>query len=134
MFRFAALSLIALGLASCGQQEPSIEGKWAWFNETNCEADRDTIEFSGISFVHRREGNIYVRGNDLAFQRTTEDGVARVTAIYRVDIENTNEGRIITLTFEPAGNRVLVFRGSTINGEAPEAAGRAMGRVLFRCE
>lgn len=128
MFRFAIVLLIALGLVSCGQQGPSIEGKWAWFDVASCDGDLDTIEFVGRDFIHRQAGEVLVRGQDVAYQQTTENGTPRVTAIYGVN------GRTISLTFEPQGGNVLIFRGSTINGVAPEGASRAMGRELFRCQ
>ncbi len=129
MFRFTIVLLIALGLVSCGPQGgASIEGKWAWFDASNCEGDVDTIEFAGRDFFHRQAGEILVQGQDVAYQQTTENGSPRVTAIYGVN------GRTISLTFEPQGGGILIFRGSTIDGVAPDGAARAMGRELYRCE
>ncbi len=132
MFRIALLLLIALGLSSCGERGPSIEGKWGWFEAAACEGDLDTIEFTPHGFFHRRQGEIFVEGQDVAYQNSSDGGAPRVTAIYVV--VNENNSRTISLTFEPQGTDVLIFRGSTIDGVAPEAAGRAMGRELYRCE
>ena len=145
MFRFVIVSLMALGLAACGQQggqANALQGKWGWVNPDACEGDRDTIEFAGSGFRHRRQGEDFVVGRDVAYQ-TNDQGW--ITATYIVDREG-GSARTISLTFEPstaerrndAGEvlqtyNVLIFRGSVIDGSSPDSASNVMGRPLFNC-
>jgi len=134
MFRLAAISLIALMLASCGQNKgPSIEGTWAWFDPASCEGNRDTVEFAGKEFFHRRQGSVYVHGVNVDYRVTNESGAEWVTASYTVETDDPNVTRTVALTFEPQGDNILLFRGSVVDGVAPANAGNVIGRELYRC-
>jgi len=134
MFRLAAVSLIALLLAGCGQNKgASIEGVWAWFDPESCVGDRDTVEFAGDEFFHRRQGAVYVHGIDVNYRVTDDAGVEWVTATYTVETDDPNLSRTVSLTFEPEGESTLLFRGSVVDGVAPPNAGNVIGRELYRC-
>jgi len=135
MFRTAAILLMALALVSCGSKGPNIEGKWAWFDPAACEADRDTIEFDGETFYHRRDGAVFVFGQNVSYRTTTENGASWVTATYTVESEDDAETvmRSVSLTFEPQGENTLIFQGSVVDGVAPRNAASAIGRELYRC-
>jgi len=128
MNRLAVCILLSLGLVSCSDQGPSIEGRWGWFNIENCEGDLDAIEFSRTEFFHRRNGEILVSGTDLAYQVSDAEEGPRTTAIYRI------ADRVLTLTFETQGTDVLIFRGATTNGQTSPAVANFLERELFRCE
>ncbi len=81
MNRIFVILLMSLGLVACSEQGPSLEGKWGWFTAEACEADRDTIEFAGTEFMHRRQGEVAVQGTDLAYRQTDAAGGARLTAV-----------------------------------------------------
>jgi len=146
MLRFGIVGIVALGLTACGQSastDNAVQGKWGWFNLEACEGDRDTVEFDGSTFTHRRNGEDFVVGRDVAYQ-TNDDGW--ISATYIVDLEN-GSSRTISLTFEPSVGRrnnaagedigphnVLLFRGSIIDGQAPESAGNVVGRPLVACD
>lgn len=140
MFRILTIAMLALGLVGCGEQGPSLEGKWAWFDAAACEGDRDTMEFSGVQFFHRQQGEVVVEGTGLAYRESDAEGSVRLTAVYGFN------GRVYELTFEPStnaptvenpdadGGDILIFRGSAVDGVVPPAAARAAGRILYRCE
>jgi len=131
MIRFFIVAMMSIGLMACVEQGPSVEGKWAWFDVASCEGDLDTIELSGTSFTRHLNGEVARLGRDLAYRQTDEEGATRVTAIYLWETEAAS--RTVTITFEPQGNDVLIYRGSTIDGQVPAGAAANLGRELFRC-
>lgn len=131
MNRIFVILLMSLGLVACGQQGPSIEGKWAWMDVAACEGDLDTIEFSGTNFTRRLRGEVNRQGRDLAYRQTDEAGSPRVTAVY-LWVEG-EVSRTVSITFEPQGNDVMIYRGSNIDGQVPPSAASTLGRELFRC-
>lgn len=133
MYRGLAIVLTALALASCGQSPAPLEGTWAWFDPTACEDNRDTIEFAGPDFYHRRMGDVFVESHDAAYRVTDDSGTEWVTATYSVTSAETGATRSVALTFEPQGDNILIFRGSVVDGSAPANAGNVIGRELYRC-
>ncbi len=128
MVRFAAVLMIALGLAACGQQGPTLEGRWAVFEAERCEGDADTMEFAGRSYFHRRGGNVVIEGSDLAYTLTDAENGERVTAIFNVN------GQVWQMTFEQESDNTLTFQGAAIDGAVSDQAERSVGRSLYRCE
>ena len=117
MFRIFFIAVIGLGLASCDNQGMSLDGKWAWMDVASCEGDLDTIEFSGTTFTRHLNGELRREGRDLAYRQTDEAGSPRTTAIYQWVAGEAS--RTVTITFEQTSNDVLIYRGSTIDGQVP---------------
>lgn len=128
MVRFAAVLMVALSLAACGQQGPTLEGRWGVFDAARCEGDTDTMEFADRTFSHRRGGNVVVSGTDLAFTTSDAADGERITAIFNVD------GQVWNMTFARVSDTELTFQGAAIDGEASVQAERSVGRSLYRCE
>jgi len=133
MFRGTAIALAALALVSCGPKVAPLEGTWAWFDPAACEGNRDTIEFAGQDFFHRRMGDVFVESHDVAYRVTGDEGTEWITATYGVQSVESGATRSVALTFEPQGDNTLIFRGSVVDGAAPANAGNVIGRLLYRC-
>ncbi len=128
MVRFAAVVMVALSLAACGQQGPTLEGRWAVFDAARCEGDTDTMEFAGRTYAHRRGGNVVVSGSDLAYTASDSADGERITAIFNVN------GQVWEMTFGQVSDNELTFQGAAIDGEASAQAARSVGRSLYRCQ
>lgn len=157
MIRVAAITILALALVSCGRGERTgapLQGKWGWFVPVACEDNRDAIEFDGRNFRHwalPRAGNeddapqvgeVIREGHDTVY---TQNEAGWITATYVIDRPDGGT-QTVALTFEPGSLRVgdgtedgaatrdiLVFRGSVIDGIAPENAAGFIGQPLYRC-
>lgn len=131
MLRFGIIGVLALGLAACGQGGPNVQGKWAWRDAANCEADTDVFEFTGGMFQHYRNGEVRTgeTGGNLSIDRVTEGDTSRVTTAF-VTVEG---GVTVSFTFEMLDENTMSLAGWTVNGNVPPAAQNAMGTQLFRC-
>jgi len=146
MIRIAALSILAMMLTACGRgEEPgaTLQGTWGWFDPSACEQNRDVIEFAGDRFLQWRSsvgesgfeeglGVIVREGRDVTY---SADDEGLVTATYTSD-DNSGVAYEVLFTVEPAmsgGQRALLFRGVTIDGEAPGQASGVIGLPLYYC-
>jgi hypothetical protein len=147
MVRAISIVLLAVSLASCGDQSGPLDGTWGWFDPAVCEGNRDTIEFAGRDFFHRRNGEVFVRGQNVRYHETDESGATWITATYGVEVPRAPDPaaedgeardpemvtRSVSLTFEPMTENTLIFRGSVVDGVAPPNAANVIGRQLYRC-